>query len=609
MSMPIDQKRYEREVADRAGIVMKAIVEAGRMNAWNAHAFLALDAASPDEIIEAVAGLFGPSGAHAHGSVAGGPFHVMPASLLLARWRDRLPGEAIEMIREFFTSGIIDRGNTENHWLMHYTGCLIAAEAFADEKRMWNGLAPAAVRAEAMRWISGMIDRSAMNGHHEYDSTGYIAEHVTPLIGVAEYAGDGVLREKARKMLALHFADIALEYYHGAWAGGHSREGYRVNTWTQSGTVRGLNYVYFGNEEFDPEGHIQGFIVPDIVTSYYPPALIVSMAFERDKAFAVKKTKAPRTIYRHAEREAGPIRKYTWMSRSFALGSTRLNLPGPPAGPIDLTSWDLTWDGPKHQAKIVCNHPYRAPGRFSAFLSMLPQVAGRDVGTGKPYLQWPDRLFGASPYEQIMQHEGSAIILYRIDPADPDPYVNLYLPKGLAWTERNGWLFADVTNHEHAKTEGFHLAISPVGPYRWHEIREAVSSNIMVRDGDLIDGWMLRIEDPNAGLVLEAVEKDGRMSFDEFVDRRAATRPDTNLGLDGSTASFTTSTGDELSMTFDGPHLVNGTAIDYDSWPLYESPWGRAETGRGVVRFAKDGEELELDFAVTEPLIPMRVIG
>ena len=604
--MVLDQNHYEKSVNRRIEQILAAIVDSGRINIWNVHAFLAQDSAPVEEVEQSVERHLTATRFSFDQSVAGGPFHVLPAMLLLCRWEAELSERTISIIKHFFFSGVIDRGNTENHWLMHYAGSLLAAERWAAEPVMWNGLSPAAVRAEATRWILGMIDRSVMVGHHEYDSTGYVAEHIAPLIALSEFAADRTVREKARTMVDLHFADMALEYFHGAWAGGHAREGYRVNTWTQSGPVRGIHYAYFGSEEFDPASHIQSFITPALTMKYRPKALIVSMAFDRETPFVVRKTKAPRTINRHVDREAGPIRKYTYLSKSFALGSTQLNLPGPPAGPIDLTSWDLSWNAPKHQAKIVCNHPYRDPGRFSAFLSILPQAAERGIGMPKPYLQWPDRLFGASPYERIMQHEGAAIILYQIPPNDRDPYINLYLPKEIGWVERNGWLCADVQNSLH-ETDGFFLAIYPIGPYRWQEIREATASNIMVRDGDLIDGWLLRIEDTAPGVVVEAVEKRGE--FNEFIEKRTVQTPDTREWPGNDRILYTTYDGDRLDMCFDGPHRVNGTEIDYSKWPLFDAPWMQGELGTGVVRFEKDGEVLELDFGVKDPLIPMRVIG
>ena len=599
----MNQSEYAALVQTRRQQIISTIVDNGSAAAWNLHAFLLEKKATDDFICDAVERLFAVRSFAASESVAGGPFHVLPAMLLYARWKDELPESAREMIKSFFMRGIIDRGNTENHWLMHYTGSLLAAEAWPDEDRMWNRMSPAVIGAEAKRWIVGMIDRSVLTGHHEYDSTGYIAEHVTPLIGLAEYSIDEEIRSKAGKLLTLHFTDMALEYFHGAWAGSHSREGYRVNTWTKSGTVRGLHYLYFGGEEYDPAAHNQGFVAPNLAAAYLPPAMIIEMAFDRSEAFVVKKTKAPRTIYRHTERDAEPVRKYTYMSPSFALGSAQIGLPGAPAGPIDLTSWDLSWNGPKHQAKIVCNHPYTDPGRFSAFLSMLPQAAERDVATGKPYLQWSDRLFGASPYEQIMQHEGTVLVFYRIPEGDRNPYINLYLPKELQWFEENGWLFADCGE--------FYVSLRVIGTYAWEEIREAVQSNIMVREGDLIDGWVLKINDRAGGIALEAVEADAAESFEAYRRARIADEIDISAWATNHRVVLRTWDGVSLDFEYDGPHLVDGTPVDYSAWPLYEAPWVSAPLGAGKVRFHREGETLEVDFGVdsSTPLLPMRVIG
>ena len=84
-------------------------------------------------------------------------------------------------------------------------------------------------------------------------------------------------------------------------------------------------------------------------------------------------------------------------------------------------SWDLTWAGEKHQAKITCNHPFQGPERFSAFLGPHPLNARRAISSDKPYLQSADRLFGASPFERIVQYEGAVLVVYRIPEDDEAP--------------------------------------------------------------------------------------------------------------------------------------------------------------------------------------------
>ena len=590
----MSQDEYRRQVDARAGQVLEAIYERGSYRStWTAQALLCRDE-DPAEVVEIVErGL--PEDA--------GPFQIFSAGLLLARWEQRLPAAAVEHIHRVFTTGQLARGNTENHWLMYYVGNLLAAERWATEKQFWNGLPPAAMRDEASRWIGGMIERTAVNGHHEYDSTGYHTEHVSPYIAVADHAADPHLRHQAEQVLGLLVADIALEYFHGAWAGGHSREGYRENTRTYIGPIQGLNYLYFGDEEFDPDRHCAGFAAPALCAEYRPPEVLARMALDRDTAHIVKKTKAPRTIYRHVDRPSSPVRKYTYMSRSFALGSTQVGLPGAPAGPIDLTSWDLSWLAPDQEGIIVCNHPYRSPGRFSAFLPGLPQGIGRSIGSDKPYLQYPDRLFGASPYERMMQREGAIIVLYDIPEDDDTPFVSIFVPRNLSWCERQGWIMADVGS--------FYVALRPIGAYRWLEIREGTAANVMVGKGDLIYGWLLRIDDVKAGLILESVEADQTDGFEDFCRRRAGLHLDLNGWPRDGIVSVDTSDGTRLHMHYGGPHLVGGEPIDYEAWPLYEAPGVEAPLGTGRMKFEKDGDSFELDFGVTadDPLVPMRVIG
>ncbi len=595
----MEQATYEREVDARSKEIIAAAATRGAESMWSVHAHLATGG-DPEPVTEIVRRDLGGA---TLGLTAAGPFQILPAMLLLCRWESRLSGETAEVVRRFFTEGIQDRGNTENHWLMYYAGNLLAAERWTDEPVFWNGRPPEAMRAEATRWILGTIERTARIGHHEYDSPGYHIEHMAPLIGLFEHARDERLRTQVERVLTLLVADMALEYFRGSWAGGHSREGYRQNTWTRVGPIQTLQYLYFGGERLDPECHLHGFAIPAVVAAYRPPALFARMALDRSEPHVVKKTKAPRTIFRHADREPAPVRKYTYMSQSFALGSSQVGLPGAPAGPIDLVSWDLTWHGPKHQAKIGCNHPYQDPGRFSAFLNPLPRDARRAIGGGKPYLQRPDRLFGASPYEQMMQHEGTIAVLYRIPDDDETPFVNLYLPMSGSWVAQGRWLFGEM--------DEFFVGVRPIGRTAWEHLRESSNDSTMVSEGGLIDTWLIRILDENAGVVLEAVEASDSGGFTAYCDRRASLDVDLSGWPGESRVRVETWAGRQMEMTYDGPHLVDRVRIDYDSWPLYDAPGAHGLVNTGTFAFRHGEQKLEVDFELdtTKPLMPMRVIG
>ena len=72
-----------------------------------------------------------------------------------------------------------------------------------------------------------------------------------------------------------------------------------------------------------------------------------------------------------------------------------------------------------------------------------------------------------------------------------------------------------------------------------------------------------------------------------------------------------TTTGHALDLTYDGAHLVDGTVVDYDAYPLYESPNARAALRTGKMVFTRGDEKLALDFGIDaeQASIPMRVIG
>ena len=541
---------------------------------------------------EIVLSNFGSQSASPFALAQMGCFDTFGAMFLLCRWQDDMTEPARQHIKKVMTGNIHGRGNTENHWLMHYTAQLLAAERFVDVDVWWNGLPREVFLAEAKRWILGTIDRTARIGHHEYDSTDYHGWHVLPMIALADHAQDETIRHQAGSMATLLIADMALEYFKGGWAGGHAREGYRENTWTAVGCAAALLYLYFGGPTFGPM-QAQQQMAPALTSFYQPPAILAAIANDRSKPRVVKKTKAPRNIYRHVHADAKPVYKTTYTSRSFALGTTQTGLPGAPAGPIDLVSWDLTWEGPKHEAKIVSCHPYVDPGRFSAFLSELPQDIGRTVPAAKPYLQFPDRLYGASPYERMMQHESSAIILYRIPVDDQHPYVNVYLPRSTTWRQQDDLLFGDAG--------AFFVTLRLIGEARWDS----------VHDADFINGWILRLRGDNVGLVIEASEKEGHDDLDAFVSACSEGSVDLSEWATGNKVGYTTRTGDRLEMTYDGEHMINGEPIDYTRWKLYEAPEATAEMASGIIQFNHAGESLTLDFEVdpAREMIPMRVIG
>ena len=589
---------YQDDMSQRRDAIVAELAPRETLNLFGASALFAAPNSGDDaenavaRVEDIVLTRFGAQSGGAFAVASMGCFDAFAAMFLLCRWQAEMTEPTRQHIKHIMTHNIHGRGNTENHWLMHYTAQLLAAEIYTDVDIWWNGLPREIVHAEATRWILGTIDRTVRIGHHEYDSTDYHGWHILPMIALADHAQDPLLRQRASDMATLFIADMALEFFKGAWAGGHAREGYRENTWTSVGSSATLIYLYFGGPTFGSHQTYQD-MAPALSATYQPPEMLNAIANDRNQPRLVKKTKAPRNIFRHVDEDARPVRKTTYTSRSFALGTTQTGLPGPPAGPIDLVSWDLSWDGAKHEAKIVSCHPYVDPRRFSAFLSELPQDIGRSVPAAKPYLQFADRLFGASPYEQMMQHEAAAIVLYRIPADDEHPYVNLYLPRSTTWRQHDGFLLGDAG--------AFYVMLHLIGNSTWDS----------VKDADYVDGWFVRLRGDSVGIVIEASEKDAYADLDAFAAAFTADTVDLSNWESQTKVGYRSLAGDQLEMSYNGDHRVNETVIDYDTWALYDAPEASAQLQSGVVELRHRGESLTLDFSVdpNRPMLPMRVIG
>ena len=200
-------------------------------------------------------------------------------------------------------------------------------------------------------------------------------------------------------------------------------------------------------------------------------------------------------------------------------------------------------------------------------------------------------------YERMMQHEGAVIVLYQIPADDETPFVNCFLPKAHAWCEQAGWILADLG--------GFCVGIRPIGAYEWEKIHEPG------KDGNWIDGWLLRIDDRHAGLMLEAVEMAEAGSFESYRRVRADAHFDLDEWPSKSRVAIDTFAGVRLEMTYDGPHHIDGEAIDYSAYPLLGAPGVDAPLGSGRATFRHGEDTLGLDFGIDADAapLPMRVIG
>ena len=146
----------------------------------------------------------------------------------------------------------------------------------------------------------------------------------------------------------------------------------------------------------------------------------------------------------------------------------------------------------------------------------------------------------------------------------------------------------------------------PLGPCVWDVLHD-----------QQVDGWVVRLDGPDTGLVLEVCEAS-RLGFAAFGEARVRAAVDLTGWPQENRVAVETTTGDRLEMEYGndpgrqpGAHLVNGEPVDYEAYPLYDARGVEAPLNTGRMRFAHGDTSLSLDFGIdpsSQP-IPMRVIG
>ena len=97
-----------------------------------------------------------------------------------------MPDHVADRIREVMTTNPVYRGDTENHWVMHYTAVLLAAQSGYDT--WYTGRKTKEMYDEASGWLRHWARLTASIGQGEYDSPNYFFMYVTPMLLLYDFA-------------------------------------------------------------------------------------------------------------------------------------------------------------------------------------------------------------------------------------------------------------------------------------------------------------------------------------------------------------------------------------------------------------------------------------
>jgi hypothetical protein len=510
-----------------------------------------------------------------------GTFHGYTLIATYLRSRSLLPKALHQKVRDAFRSRGLYRGDTENHWVMHYTGMYLAAQTWPNEDgtQWFNGRSSEENFREAEGWLNHWMTLTTTIGQGEFDSPTYMPAFLAPMLVLYDFAADPAMKTKAQMMCDLLLADFAVENLRGNYGGGHSRD-YPADIINPLGaqTTR-ISWLYFGEpnretwEEADFLPRVRGSweSVFGALSTYRVPDMIVRMATDRSVPYVHRERKRVRNVMRFGDELNPPAFKYTYMTADYVLGS----LHGGVLEPFQQHTWDVTFVSDKPYNTIFTMHPYYSSRQLGMFFPEELNVLAQDVDRYKIVYTSPDKWNSSSPYEQTFQHKNVIIVLYNIAPGSKHPHIDGFFPKTLdaRSIDSTGWIFCRGGTTA--------IAFYPLKPYVWIDEEK---------------DWRLRSYDLKNGIVVEVASVHTVGDYETFLHRMRSQRVLAGDFEHTLTVSYTSLEGDALTFTYDGLRRLNGATVDLTKTRFYDGPFMQADVGSGIIELRYGDRVRLLDF-------------
>ena len=208
----------------------------------------------------------------------------------------------------------------------------------------------------------------------------------------------------------------------------------------------------------------------------------------------------------------------------------------------------------------------------------------------------PDKLEGGSPYEQVFQSKSALIALYDIEEGTRFPIVSTLFSRDLKNREehQSGWIFAEAGP--------VYLAYRPFAPGEWKEVdwtgllRGGAGGWFSTNFAEIAEGSQCFVSDSlHNGYILQVAPASGFESYGAF-KRRILELP-VEITLDPvPSARFTSLEGERLEARYGEAPKVDGDAVDYSAWKLFDGPYAQAERGSEDLKIRFETERYALDF-------------
>jgi hypothetical protein len=477
--------------------------------------------------------------------LGGGMFFIHDVMAAYLYGGEALSQATRQAIRRSLARHPIYRGDTENHWVLYYTGLYLAAQTWPEEPTTawFNGRSSDENLDESRAFLESWMRTTTTIGQGEFDSPTYIIVFLAPMYLLYQFAEDPALKDDARKMLDWLLADYAVDYLKGLYTGGHSRDYTYDAILPERAPSVGWGWLHFG--ETKPLYRIDNVLAA--WSDYRMPVVIHNVAVDRSAPFEHFERKRVRNVIRYGDEMNPPVYKTSFMTEAYALGS----LQGGILQPIQQHTWDISFVDDRPHSTVFTLHPYYSGHELAMFFPEEVEWLSDEVDRYHLVYTDPDKWNSSSPYERTFQHRNAIIVLYDIAEGAMHPHVNGFFPKSLDERfEDSGWIF-----FRGGRMFG---AMYPLQPYEWIEEE---------------DNWRLRSHELRNGFIVEVAMASEYESFEEFRSTIKSNSLDTERFNDEAMVRYVTSDGSQMTFTFPEGRILNGESVDLSWMPLFHGPY------------------------------------
>ncbi|MFF2850905.1 fibronectin type III domain-containing protein [Streptomyces sp. NPDC058001] len=494
-------------------------------------------------------------------------------------------------VRSYFGSYAYQKlPQTENLRMSNYATGYLVGQYFPDLADL-NGNSGAQLKAANKANILEMVNAGVRRGWAEYQSPEYTFMTYFCLNAIYQWADDEQLRNQVKMAMDVMWFEWANDWIDGYMISSESRakgDSAAVNdpTWrpadhsTLAWTYFGAHRAQLGVGESDnpaPSAYRPnleyGALVAWQGTRYSPPALAVKIGRKTDKSYTSHKTNLQNSSGR-----AMDIYRTTYVRPTWGLGT---------------------------------EVQYR---RVDNWIEDLPVVLRWQSNAANPLFRLSVDQGTASigSYNQpanqrVMQSGPTAVGVYKSSGDQTSNYVNALFPTNGSILERrqaDGWTVAN--------TGSMYFAYRMAKPGTWyHQTPNDPANKVKTTTQNHPTASLsysydiLRSQADTNGWVLETADASAYADFDAFVTAltRTSSLDLSHLEDANPRIVYHSLKGDDLDITFDSAsaapaatHLVNGEAVAYDSYKLFDTPWLQQDKLGSTFKATVDGQSVVYDF-------------